>query len=129
MPGEEIVSPTRMMIFALWCDLTRRIGAQPLNELVEGKVIGTVQTGNETKGFIGGGRETGAVDGKKSVGHGKGRPLVAVDEGMVLRQAFPERCSLLDQIAIIAGLRAIECCFQQAAIPDAVGTAIAFDLI
>ena len=46
-------------------------------------------------------RNTCAVNGKKGVGGGKRRPLVAVDQWMVLRQALPESGGFLDQIQVV----------------------------
>jgi len=43
------------------------------------------------------------VQPEKNVHAGEGDALVAVDETMVHRKAFPQRRSLLDQIGIIAG--------------------------
>jgi hypothetical protein len=54
-----------------------------------------------------------AVDGEKGVGGGEGRPLVAVDEGMVLREAFPQGGGLLDEVGVVAGLRAVESGFRR----------------
>jgi hypothetical protein len=51
------------------------------------------------------GGDAGTIDGEKGVAAGKGCPLVAVNE-RVLREAFPEGRSLLDEIGIIASLRA-----------------------
>ena len=48
---------------------------------------------------------------------------------MVLREALPERGCLLDKIGIIAGLRPVKSGFQQPLIPDALGAAVAFDLV
>ena len=48
---------------------------------------------------------------------------------MVLREAFPDRGGLLDQVGVIAGLRPEEGGFQQPLIPDAVGTAVVLDLV
>jgi hypothetical protein len=46
-------------------------------------------------------RNTFAVNGKKGVGGGKRRPLVAIDQWMVLRQALPESGGFLDQIQVV----------------------------
>jgi hypothetical protein len=84
-----------------------------------------VKPGDENIRRFGIGRDARAVDGEKGVGGGEGRPLVAVDEGMVLREAFPQGGGLLDEVGVVAGLRAVESGFQQAAVADAVGPAVA----
>ena len=66
---------------------------------------------------------------RKVLRRGESRTLVAVDKGMVLREALPERCGLLDQVGVITGLRSVEGGFQQPLIPDTMGAAIAFDLV
>jgi hypothetical protein len=53
-------------------------------------------------------RNTCAVNGKKGVGGGKRRPLVAIDQWMVLRQALPESGGFLDQIQVVASLRSVK---------------------
>jgi hypothetical protein len=74
-------------------------------------------------------RETQAVNRQKRVEGGKRGALVAIDEGMILRKAFPERGGFLDQIGVVAGLRAVEGGLQQAVVANAMGAAVAFDLI
>jgi hypothetical protein len=44
---------------------------------------------------------------------------------MVLREAFPQGGGLLDEVGVVAGLRAVESGFQQAAVAGAVGPAVA----
>jgi len=50
-------------------------------------------------------RETHAVDREKGVNGGKRSTLVAIDERMILREAFPERRGFLNQVCVVAGLR------------------------
>lgn len=60
-----------------------------------------------------------AVEAEEDVQAGEGHALVAVDEGMVHREAFPQRRSFLNQIGIIAALRSRQRGLQQALIADA----------
>ena len=46
--------------------------------------------------------------------------LVAVDKRMILRRAFPKRCSLFNEIPVIAGLRPGVGRFKRAPVPKAV---------
>jgi len=48
---------------------------------------------------------------------------------MVLREAFPQGGGLLDEVGVVAGLRAVESGFQQAAVADAGGPAVALYLV
>ena len=50
------------------------------------------------------------------------RSFVAVEKGMVLRQAFPERSSLLDFISVIPGLGAAHCGLEPSTVPDPMNT-------
>src|SRR5207247_7840509 len=95
----------------------------------ESEPAGLVKVGDKNVGLFGVRCESQAVDGKKSIHGGKSRSLVAIDEGMILRQALPERGGFLDKIGIIAGLRPIQGGFQQSLIPDAGRASIAFNLI
>ena len=87
--------------------------AQPWDELVEAELVGFVERGDESVRLLGIRRETRAVDGEKCIRGGESRALVAVDEGMVLREALPERGGFLDQVGVITGLRPVEGGFQQ----------------
>jgi hypothetical protein len=77
------------------------VTAQPWDQLVEAELAGFVEGGDEDVGLLGVRREACAVDGEKSIRRGESRPLVSVDEGMVLREALPERGSFLDQVGVI----------------------------
>ena len=73
------------IVFADIVGFTKLSADMPPNELVEGKLVCPIKTGDESIGFVGTGREANAVDRQKSIRHRKCGPLVAVDEGMVLR--------------------------------------------
>jgi hypothetical protein len=87
--------------------------SEPQDKLFEAELVGFVEARDEIPGLLSACGETRAVDGKKGVRGGKGCALVAVDEGMVLRQALPECGGLLDQVGVITGLRPVEGGFQQ----------------
>jgi hypothetical protein len=74
--------------------------AQPGHKFVKGKLVSFVKRDDEILSFPGAGRESRSVDCKKCIHHGKTGALVAVDEGIVLRQAFPQRRGFLDQIIV-----------------------------
>ena len=83
-------------------------------------------------GHLGGGPkrcQPRAVDGQKRVRRRESGPLVAVDKGMVLGQALPERGRFLHQIGVVASLWAIERRLQQSRIAHPRLPAIALDLI
>jgi hypothetical protein len=82
--------------------------SQPWDQLVEAELVSLVEAGEEIPSLLGIGRETRAVDGEKGIRGGEGRALVAIDEGMVLRQALPECGCFLDQAGVITGLRPVE---------------------
>ena len=84
------------------------MAAQPRDQLVEAELVCLVEGDDKCVGLLSVRRETGAVDSEKGIGGGESRPLVAVDEGRVWRQAFPERGGFLDQTGIIAGLWPVE---------------------
>src|SRR5271165_7591408 len=65
------------------CAGWRNILPQPGEEIFEGEVVGLVKPGNETVHRFGVDGDVRAVDGKKGVGRGESRALVAVDERMV----------------------------------------------
>lgn len=81
------------------------VRAQPRFEFGEPHLSAFVEAGEEQKrgGVIE--FQTVAVDLQKGCGDCDGYPLVAIDEWMILGQAFPERGSLLNQVAVITGLR------------------------
>jgi hypothetical protein len=58
------------------------------------------------------------VDSQKDVDHGKRHPFVAINEGMVLDEAFEQRGSLMDQRVVVAGLRPVQRGFEGARITD-----------
>lgn len=64
-----------------------------------------------------------AVEAEKDVHAGEGDALVAVDEAMVHRQAFPQRRRLLDEVGVVAGLRAKQRGFDQAEVAHAFSAA------
>src|SRR6185312_6132025 len=49
-----------------------------------------------------------AVDSQKNIDHGKRDPLVAIDEWMVLNEAFHERCSFVNEGVVVTGLRSMK---------------------
>lgn len=63
--------------------------------------------------------QPGAIEAEENVGAGERHALVAVDEGMVHREAFPERRGLLDQVGVVAALRTRQGRGKQAGIADA----------
>ena len=99
------------------CGGGRNILTEPDDEIFKGEVIGLVKPCDETIRRVGVGGDARTVDGKKSVGGGKSRALVAVNEWMVLRKAFPQGGRLLDQVGVVACLRSIEGGFENAVIP------------
>ena len=107
----------------------RDVCAEPGGEVYKSKIARFVKSGDETISRFGVGGDAGAVNGKKGVGRGEGRPLVTVDERMVLREAFPQGGRFLDQVRIIAGLRPVEGGFEQAGIADTGRSAVALDLV
>jgi hypothetical protein len=64
--------------------------AQPWHEPVETELIGFVEPSNKLPDLLGVCRETQVIDGEKSIGSGKSRAFVAIDEGVILRQTLPE---------------------------------------
>lgn len=64
-----------------------------------------------------------AVEPEEDVHAGKGHALVAVNEAVVHREAFPERRRLLDQVRVVAGLWAQQRRLDQAVIADALSAA------
>jgi hypothetical protein len=72
-----------------------------------------MKSNDENIGRVGFRRDARTVDGEKGISDGKSRALIAVDERMVLREAFPQRGSLLDQVDIISRLGTIQGRFEQ----------------
>jgi hypothetical protein len=107
----------------------RHVTAQPRDQPVEAELVGLVEPDNKSVRLLRTGRETRAVDGEKGIRGGESRALVAVDEGTVLRKTLPERGSFLNQVGVISGLRPVEAGFQQPRISDALGAAVALDLV
>ena len=93
--------------------LSQHVAAQPWDQLVEAELIGFVETGDESVGLLRIRRQPRGVDGEEGKRGGESRALVAVDEGMVLRQALPEGGGFLDQVGVIAGLRPVKGGFEQ----------------
>lgn len=81
------------------------VGAQPRVERLEAELPRLEQPVDEREGVQRVGGDGQAVDGEKGVGGREVHPLVAVHEGMVLRQAFPKRRRLGEQVRVVAGLR------------------------
>jgi hypothetical protein len=50
-------------------------------------------------------------------------------KGWFCAKAFPQGGGLLDEVGVVAGLRAVESGFQQAAVADAGGPAVALYLV
>ena len=75
-----------------------------------------IEVEQKALGLGGACRQLGAIYDQERVGGGEGRALIAVDKRMVLRQAFPERGCFLDQVGVVAGLRAKEAGFEEAGI-------------
>lgn len=67
------------------------------------------------------GLQPGAVEAEENVHAGEGD--AAVDEAMVHRQAFPQCGRLLDQVGVVAGLRAKQRRFDQAVVAHAFSAA------
>lgn len=106
-----------------------RVLPQPGLETFESKLICPVKLSDESIGSLGVRRDAQAVDREKGIGRGEGDALVAVDEGMVLREAFPKGRRFLDEVGVITGLRAEQGGFEQAEVADASGAAVAFYLV
>ena len=68
--------------------------------------------------FIFPGRQFKPVQIEKDFHARKGNSFVAIDEPMVHRQAFPECCSLFEEVGIVACLRPQQCRLNQTTIPD-----------
>ena len=107
----------------------RDVAAQPDDEIFKGEGVRLVKPGDKIICGLGVRRDAHAIDREKSIGRGEGDPLIAVDEGMVLREAFPEGRRLLDQVGVIARLGPEKGGFQQARIAHAGGSAVALYLV
>ena len=94
----------------------RDVLSQPGDKLLEAELICFVERGYEGVDLLGVGREPSPIDGEKRIGGGESRALVAVDEGMILGQAFPQRGGFLDVVGIITGLRPEKGCFEKSGI-------------
>jgi len=86
---------------------------QPRHKLVEAELVGFVERCDESLCLLSVRRQPGAVDGEKGIHGRESRALVAVDEGVVLRQALPKRGGFLDRVGVITGLRPVQGGFQQ----------------
>jgi hypothetical protein len=65
--------------------LKRDLAPEPAGKVLKGEVIGLVKSADENVRRSGIGRYAPSVDGEEGVGSGEGRPLVAVEERVVLR--------------------------------------------
>jgi hypothetical protein len=81
-----------------------------------------VQADNDSSGGVCLGGDAQAIDGEECVGHGESGELVAVDDGMILRQALPERGGLFDQVGVVTGLGPE----QSLGFPDEKGNVVLF---
>lgn len=88
---------------------------EPGDETVEAELVGFVECGNERVSLLGVRRQSRAIDGEKGVRSSECRALVAVDKGMILREALPQRCRFLNQVGVITGLRPEEGGFEEIA--------------
>ena len=77
------------------------VSAQPWVELLEAEDAGPEQPVDEGKRLQRLGGDSQAVDGEKDVSSSKAHALVAVHEGMVLRQTFPKRRCLSEQVGLV----------------------------
>src|SRR5215211_9252347 len=93
--------------------------SHPLIQMLEFEGTRFIEAGDKRIGCIGIGHEPRAIDDEESVCDREGCTLVAIDERMVLCQAFPQSGCFLNQVGVVAGLRTEKRCFQQAAIPNA----------
>lgn len=72
--------------------------AQPRDKVIEAELVGFIKADHKHVGLLSAGREACTIDSEKGIRRGESRPLVAVEEGMILSQALPERGSLLNQV-------------------------------
>lgn len=70
-----------------------------------------------------------AVEAEEDVQAGEGDALVAVDEAVVHGETFPQSRRLLDEVGIVAGLRAQQRGFDQAVVAHALRSAEQFELL
>src|ERR1700693_6478891 len=94
------------------------VTAQPGDQRLEAELISFVERGDECVGFLSIGHEPRSVDGERGIHRGESRALVAVDERMILRQAFPQRGGFLNQVGVITGLRPVKGGFQKSWISE-----------
>jgi hypothetical protein len=80
------------------------------------QVVRLVKSCDEGVGLGAGRLQVDAVDGEECVSRCKCRPFVAVDEGVTLRKAFPERRRLFDDIRIVLCLRSEQGRFEEAGV-------------
>jgi len=64
--------------------------------------------------------DTNAIHSQECSGHRDSDSLVAIDEGVILREAFPKGGSLFDQVSIVSGLRARQCRLQSIQVAESV---------
>src|SRR5581483_6374073 len=102
--------------------------AQPGYQVLEAKRVGLVQSHDEFDRLFGGGGQPRIVDGKKSIERVERCALVAIDEGVILRETLPQRGSLFDQIVVIPRLGTKNGGFQRAFVSKAACPAKPFDL-
>jgi hypothetical protein len=72
--------------------------AQPGHQRLKTEAVGRIQIRDERVRFCRRRLKPQVVDRQERIGRGKGGPLVGVDEGVVLGQAFPKSGGLLDDI-------------------------------
>src|SRR3984885_6443481 len=72
-------------------------------------------------------RDHVTVDAQKDINHGECDALIAIDERMVLDQAFQERRSFVNERIVISGLRTMQSRLERACITNSRGAAVATD--
>jgi len=105
------------------------MSAQPRHQHLETEAVRRIEILDERVGFFSGREEPKPVDGEKRIGRRKGRALVAVNERVILSQAFPKRGGFLDEIDIVAGFRPKQRRLQMPGTPDSRSAAVAGYLI
>ena len=68
-----------------------------------------------------------AVDSQKYVNHGEGNTLVAIDERVILNEAFDESGSLMNDRIVVAGLRSMQSRFEGTGVANTGRAAVTFD--
>jgi hypothetical protein len=94
----------KLLVYSLPGNVFRGILAQPRDKTVKAEQIRGMVPGNKSIRFFGARGDAHAIDCKKRIGGCERRPLVAIDERMVLRKAFPQRSGFFDQVCVVAGL-------------------------